>query len=258
MANNSKKFQMMVRGNSAVSGQGIYEKDVVDLIKSIELTKYKHQIFLNSLDRIEDKNLKEKCNDLKTHYRLFKNDESYIQVSELSHQEKEQLNGCIEQCLDQECAIIIGEKESIPKELIKLIELETEMPEIIKNKLDIFMSLLSKYEHNKNEIKKSIIKLQKSSNINLTEAKHLCKQVDILNSNSNTFSNEENLMNLLEKSLESKKNEYDEALLELERFKIQEEKYKSVDGPEFRALVKSYSQTIEIIKMKTDMLNKSE
>jgi len=52
-----------------------------------------------------------------------------------------------------------------------------------------------------------------------------------------------------------KKNEYTTNLVKLESLRELQNKYKEIDGPEFRALVKRFIQTREMIKIKTEMFN---
>ncbi|XP_050436128.1 reticulocyte-binding protein homolog 2a-like [Adelges cooleyi] len=261
MSKKAKKFQMMVRGDSAPSAQAICEKDAINQLNCVELESYKQRIFVNSLERIEDETLKEKCKDLSIHYRMFKNDESCFGAKELSEYDKDKLKNCIGECVNKECLTIINEKESIPAELMQLVESEPNFPDILSNKLDVFISLLNKYVNNNKEIKNSILKLQNSSHINLTEAEHLNKQVNVLNSNSKNLQSvlindcSENVFDEMKKYYNEKEKEYTANLSKLEHLKTQQEKYNQVDGPEYRALVKSYLQTTEMIKMKTDMLN---
>lgn len=59
----------------------------------------------------------------------------------------------------------------------------------------------------------------------------------------------------LVKYYNSKEKEYATNLAKLEQLKKLQDKYKLVDGPQYRALVKKFIQTQEIIKVKTDMFN---
>lgn len=108
-----KKFEKMIRGDP-VSEQVSYKKQIIDVIKFNELEDLKQCIFVSSLRHINDDVLREKCQDIITHYRLFKNDESHYQVKELSDDEKATVKKCIGICIQKECARIIREKESIP------------------------------------------------------------------------------------------------------------------------------------------------
>lgn len=114
MALKIKKFENIVRGNTFVSEQESYKEEAINYIKFSELKHFKHCIFVNSFSHIEDGVLKEKCLDIITHYRLFKNDETLHKVNELFDEEKKQLKECFYICIQNECIKIINEKESIP------------------------------------------------------------------------------------------------------------------------------------------------
>lgn len=114
MALKVKKFEKLIRGNY-YNEQKFYEKETVDTVRFNELESLKQRIFVNSLSHIKDDMLKAKCSNITTHYRLFKNDESHLIVEELSYDEKDKLKKCVGECIQKECAVIINEKESIPK-----------------------------------------------------------------------------------------------------------------------------------------------
>lgn len=69
-------------------------------------------------------------------------------------------------------------------DLLKLIESEPVMSDIIKNKLSNMLTLLNKYTNNQKEIQNSIFTLLDSSYINILEAQKLSKKVDALKANS--------------------------------------------------------------------------
>jgi len=69
-------------------------------------------------------------------------------------------------------------------DLLKLIESEPVMPDIIKNKLNNMLTLLNKYTNNQKEIQNSIFTLLDSSYINILEAQQLSKKVDALKASS--------------------------------------------------------------------------
>lgn len=108
----------MIRREPAAELESL-EKVTMDAIRTAELESKKQRIFVNSLSRIEDKTLREKCSDIVAHYRLFKNDESHFVADELSADEKEKLKKCIDDCVREECAGIIDEKKSIPAGMSK-------------------------------------------------------------------------------------------------------------------------------------------
>lgn len=109
----AKKFQKMVRGDH-VNVQESFENETIKQIRSIELESLKQQIFVNAFSLITDDVLKGKCLDISTHYRLFKDDESHFKIDDLSDDEKDKFKKCINECIQQECNVIIKEKESIP------------------------------------------------------------------------------------------------------------------------------------------------
>lgn len=109
----AKKFQKMVRGDH-VNVQESFENETIKQIRSIELESLKQQIFVNAFSLITDDVLKGKCLDISTHYRLFKDDESHFKIDDLSDDEKDKLKKCINECIQQECNVIIKEKEFIP------------------------------------------------------------------------------------------------------------------------------------------------
>lgn len=113
MAYKIKRFEKMIRGDPACK-QESYENETVNKIKLNELEHYKQRIFVNSLNHIKNDTLKEKCLNITTHYRQFKNDESYFIVDELSDDEKDKLKSCIGECIQKECTTIIDQKEFIP------------------------------------------------------------------------------------------------------------------------------------------------
>lgn len=114
MALRANIFEKMIRGNTVINEKS-YEKETIDMVRFNELKGLKQRIFVNSLSHIKDNVLREKCSNITTHYRLFKNDESHFIVEELSNNEKDEINKCIEECIQTECSKIINEKESIPK-----------------------------------------------------------------------------------------------------------------------------------------------
>lgn len=112
MALKVKKFEKMIRGVPVVD-QESHEKETINKIKFNEIKYLKQQIFVNSLNHIHDDVLREKCLNITYHYRLFKKDESYFKIMELSVSEKEKFEKCIRNCIEKECIGIINEKESI-------------------------------------------------------------------------------------------------------------------------------------------------
>lgn len=117
MAHRLNKFEKMIRSNPA-SQQESYENEIFNIIRISELQRLKQRIIINSLSHIEDNVLNEKCSDITTHYRMFKSNESCIQVKELSGDEKDKLKKCIDECIRKECAGIIKDKELIPSGMI--------------------------------------------------------------------------------------------------------------------------------------------
>lgn len=113
----SNKFEKMIRGD-LVSEQVSNKKEMIDVIRLNELEDLKQRIFVNSLSHINDDVIRGKCLDIITHYRLFKNDESFYKVKELSDDEKKKLDKCIGVCIQKECAGIIKERESIPSGML--------------------------------------------------------------------------------------------------------------------------------------------
>jgi len=63
------------------------------------------------------------------------------------------------------------------------------------------------------------------------------------------------LFNSLEKYYNVKEKKYEADLAKFEELQKLQDKYKLVDGPQFKDLVKRFKQTQEIIKIKTEMLN---
>jgi len=59
----------------------------------------------------------------------------------------------------------------------------------------------------------------------------------------------------LEKYYNAKEKEYETDLSKFEELKKLQDKYKQVDGPQYKDLVKKFKQTQEIIKIKTEMFN---
>lgn len=117
MALKSNKFEKMIRGDPV--GKGVsFKTEIIDLIKFNELEDLKQRIFVNSLNHISDDVLKGKCQDIITHYRIFKNDELFYKVKELSDDEKKKLENCIGECIQKECAGIIKQKNSIPSGML--------------------------------------------------------------------------------------------------------------------------------------------
>jgi len=262
MAHKIKKFEKMIRGDP-ICEQVSYEKEVVDKIILNELEHYKQQIFVNSLNHLKNNALKEKCLDIITHYRLFKNDESRFVVGELSTTEKFELKNCIGECIQKECTSIIDQKEFIPKDLLQLINSNLDIHNTLKSKLNTMLSLLAKYTNNKKEIINSMHELLDSSNGNILKIRQLADQADILKANSykvqsdiiSKISSSENVLESLEKYYKTRENEYATNLIELEELEKLQNKYKEVDGPQFRALIKRYVRVQEMIKIKTEMLN---
>lgn len=70
----------------------------------------------------------------------------------------------------------------------------------------------------------------------------------------NKFSCSEKLCETLVKHYNSREKEYATNLSELENLQQIQDKYKEVDGPQYRALVKKFIQAQELIKIKTEML----
>lgn len=68
------------------------------------------------------------------------------------------------------------------------------------------------------------------------------------------FSSKE-LYESLEKYHNSLEKEYETNLVKLEDLQKLQEKYMQVDGPQYRALVKNFTRTKEMIKLKTEMFN---
>lgn len=112
MALKIKKFEKMIRGGP-VNEQESHEKETINKIRLNELEYLKQRIFVNSLNHVQDDVLREKCLNIINHYRLFKDNESYFKVMELSVDEKDKLDKCIRNCIEKECTDIINEKESI-------------------------------------------------------------------------------------------------------------------------------------------------
>lgn len=69
------------------------------------------------------------------------------------------------------------------------------------------------------------------------------------------FSCSNDLFESLEKYYSAKEKEYETDLAKFEELQKLQDKYKTVDGPQYKDLVKKYKQTQEIIKIKTEMLN---
>lgn len=263
MAFKMKKFEKMIRGNPVPEQKSYEKQETINEIRLNELEALKQHIFVNSLSHIKDDDLRKKCSDISTHYRLFKDDESHYKIKKFSDDEKVKFDKCIEECIQKECAFIINEKESIPADLLKLLESEPVMPDIIKNKLNNMLTLLNKYTKNQKEIQNSIFTLLNSSYINILEAQQLSKKVDALKANSSKlqsdmiskFSCSKELFNSLEKYYNVKEKKYEADLAKFEELQKLQDKYKLVDGPQFKDLVKRFKQTQEIIKIKTEMLN---
>lgn len=68
--------------------------------------------------------------------------------------------------------------------LLDLIEPSHNMPSILQNKLETLLVLVNKYSNNKKEIDGSILKLLDSSNVNISEAQQLEKQIYTVKANS--------------------------------------------------------------------------
>ncbi|CAI6365327.1 unnamed protein product [Macrosiphum euphorbiae] len=263
MALKMKKFEKMIRGDQVPEQKSYEKEEITEKIRFNELEFLKQRIFVNSLSHIEDDELRKKCSDITTHYRLFKDEESHYKVNELSDDDKIKLDKCIEECIHNECALITNEKESIPADLLKLIESEPAMPDTIKNKLNNMLTLLNKYTNNQKDIQHSMLTLLDSSNVNILEAQQLSKKVDAIKVNSNKlqsdiiskFSCSKQLFESLEKYYSTKEKEYESDLTKFEELQKLQEKYKLVDGPQYKDLVKRFKQAQEIIKIKTEMLN---
>jgi len=114
MAQKIKKFEKMIRGDQVPEQKSYDKEETTNEIQSNELGALKQRIFVNSLCHIKDDELRKKCSDITTHYRLFKNEESHYKVKELSADEKIKFEKCIEECIQKECDLITYEKESIP------------------------------------------------------------------------------------------------------------------------------------------------
>lgn len=263
MALKMKKFEKMIRGDH-VPEQKSHEKQVTtNEIRFNELEAVKQRIFVNSLSHIKDDELRKKCLDITTHYRLFKDDESHFKVKELSDDDKIKFNKCIEECIQKECALITNEKESIPADLLRLIESEPVMPNTIQNKLNNMLTLLNKYTNNQKEIQHSMLILLDSSYVNILEAQQLSKKLAAIKVNSNNLQNDiiskfscsKELFESLEKYYNVKEKEYETDLLKFKELQKLQDKYKLVDSPQFKDLVKKFKQTQEIIKIKTEMFN---
>lgn len=69
------------------------------------------------------------------------------------------------------------------------------------------------------------------------------------------FSCSKQLFESLEKYYNTKEKEYESDLTKFEELQKLQEKYKLVDGPQYKDLVKRFKQAQEIIKIKTEMLN---
>jgi len=69
------------------------------------------------------------------------------------------------------------------------------------------------------------------------------------------FSCSKELFHSLEKYYNVKEKKYEADLAKFEELQKLQDKYKLVDGPQFKDLVKRFKQTQEIIKIKTEMLN---
>jgi len=118
MAVKLNKFEKMIRGNQVQ--QESYEKETINEIKCNELDYLKQRIFVNSLNHINDDELRIKCLDITTHYKLFKDNETHYAVEELLDHEKDKLDKNINEFIQKECIGIISEKESIPSGMIIL------------------------------------------------------------------------------------------------------------------------------------------
>lgn len=69
-------------------------------------------------------------------------------------------------------------------DLLKMIESYPDMPNTLQDKLNVMLSLLNKYTNNKKDINDSLFKLLDSSYVNISEAKQLSKQLDIIKANA--------------------------------------------------------------------------
>lgn len=76
-------------------------------------------------------------------------------------------------------------------------------------------------------------------------------QSDIINK----FSCSEGLNKSLEKYYNTKKKEYEISLKDLESLKELQTKYEQVDGPQYKELVKRFTQIQTITKAKTELFN---
>lgn len=114
MAFKMKKFEKMIRGNPVPEQKSYEKQETINEIRFNELEALKQRIFVNSLSHIKDDDLRKKCSDISTHYRIFKDDESHYKIKEFSDDERYKFDKCIEECVQKECALIINEKESIP------------------------------------------------------------------------------------------------------------------------------------------------
>lgn len=114
MALKIKKFEKMIRGDQVPEQKSYEKEETTNEIRLSELEALKQRIFVNSMCHIKDDELRKKCTDITTHYRLFKNEESHYKVKELSSDEKIKFEKYIEECIKKECALITSEKECIP------------------------------------------------------------------------------------------------------------------------------------------------
>lgn len=71
----------------------------------------------------------------------------------------------------------------------------------------------------------------------------------------NTFSGSKNVLESLEIHYNNKEKEYFLHLEKLKNIQKLHDKYKEVDGPQYRTLIKKFIQFQEITKIKTEMYN---
>lgn len=69
-------------------------------------------------------------------------------------------------------------------DLLKMIESYSDVPNTLQLKLNVLLSLLNKYTNNKKDINNSLFKLLDRSYVNISKAKQLSKQLDIIVANA--------------------------------------------------------------------------
>jgi len=69
-------------------------------------------------------------------------------------------------------------------DLLKMIESYSDVPNTLQLKLNVLLSLLNKYTNNKKDINNSLFKLLDRSYVNISSAKQLSKQLDIIVANA--------------------------------------------------------------------------